>query len=144
MVKKIISFVLTVVMVMSFCSPGFVTSYATQNTETGTETETQTETAELTETVTETEKAETETEQAETESQKVVDISKIKDQQKDTVKDTDTEDETDTEENEGTYSIRIIPPRGGTVYFYNDDEIDLQAATEYRQGQHLYYAGKSR
>lgn len=130
MVKKVISFILTIVMVMSLCSPGFVTSYATQDTETGTETETQTETAELTETVTETGKTETETEQAETESQKIVDISEIKDQQKDTAKDTNTQDETDTEENKGTYSIRIIPPRGGTVYFYSDDEVDLQAATE--------------
>lgn len=130
MVKKVISFILTIVMAMSLCSPGFVTSYATQDTETGTETETQTETAELTETVTETGKTETETEQAETESQKIVDISEIKDQQKDTAKDTNTQDETDTEENKGTYSIRIIPPRGGTVYFYSDDEVDLQAATE--------------
>lgn len=132
--RKIVSFVLAAVMTLSLCSPGLVTSYATQDTETGAETETQTETqaetAELTETVTETEKIETETEQAETESQKVVDISEIKDQQKDTVKDTDTEDETDTEENKGTYSIRIIPPRGGTVYFYSNDEVDLQAATE--------------
>ena len=130
MVKKVISFILTIVMVMSLCSPGFVTSYATQDTETGTETETQTETAELTETVTETGKTETETEQAETESQKIVDISEIKDQQKDTAKDTNTQDETDTEKNKGTYSVRIIPPRGGTVYFYSDDEVDLQAATE--------------
>lgn len=130
MVKKVISFILTIVMAMSLCSPGFVTSYATQDTETGTETETQTETAELTETVTETGKTETETEQAETESKKIVDISEIKDQQKDTAKDTNTQDETDTEENKGTYSIRIIPPRGGTVYFYSDDEVDLQAATE--------------
>ena len=38
--------------------------------------------------------------------------------------------ETDAEENKGTYSVRIIPPRGGTVYFYSHDEVDLQAATE--------------
>lgn len=132
--KKIVSFVLAAIMTLSLCSPGLVTSYATQDTETGAETETQTETqaetGELTETVTETGKTETETEQAETESQKVVDISEIKDQQKDTVKDTDTQGETDAEENKGTYSVRIIPPRGGTVYFYSHDEVDLQAATE--------------
>ena len=132
--KKIVSFALVAVMTLSLCSPGLVTSYATQDTETGaeteTQTETQTETGELTETVTETEKIETETEQAETESQKVVDISEIKEQQKNAVKDTDTQGETDTEEDKGTYSVRIIPPRGGTVYFYSDDEVDLQAATE--------------
>ena len=130
MVKKIISFVLTTVMVMSLCSPGLVTSYATQDTETGIETETATESGDLTDTVTETETDKAETEQTETEPQKAVDISEIKDQQKDTVKDTDTQNETDTEENKGTYSVHIIPPRGGTVYFYSDDEVDLQAATE--------------
>lgn len=132
--KKIVSFALVAVMTLSLCSPGLVTSYATQDTETGaeteTQTETQTETGELTETVTETGKTETETEQAETESQKVVDISEIKDQQKDAVKESNTQGETDTDENKGTYSVRIIPPRGGTVYFYSHDEVDLQAATE--------------
>lgn len=74
---------------------------------------------------TESEKKETEAETKETETK-----SESETETETESKAESEQSETDTEKNKGTYSVHIIPPRGGTVYFYSDDEVDLQAATE--------------
>lgn len=114
--KKVVSFVLAAIMTLSLCSPGLVTSYATQDTETP-NTEGQPTGESNTEETVETTETQTETE-TETEAAEPIDISEVKQSQKDVAETAETDASNDDKSgNENTFTAKIIHPRGGTVTF---------------------------
>lgn len=114
--KRIVCFVLAAIMTLSLCSPGLVTSYATQDTETP-NTEGQPTGESNTEETVETTETQTETE-TETEAAEPIDISEVKQSQKDVAETAETDASNDDKSgNENTFTAKIIHPRGGTVTF---------------------------